>query len=369
MRTTILSFVFLISTVVSSFAAAAPVRYIDNIFTNVTTTSNVTYGSNKNYDNSTVTLRLDVYQPTGDTASKRPLFVFVHGGGFTGGSKLDYDMPLLCNAFAKKGWICVSPDYRTDPQAGGTRMLPAVVRSVQDVKAAVRYMRANKAQYKIDDTKIFVGGTSAGGVIADQYDFLDNNELAKAIDTTATGGVEGASGTPGVSSAINGIQNCWGCVFDSTILNNRAQPIISFAGTLDAVVPYDHNGATYGSAGMHRILTRLGYPSIFYSFVGLQHGTPTDARFDTIVFMTARFAYDIMFGGTSTMHIEKSTSRAEQQSAMQSITLGLASAGRNTILTRQGTVYSLDGRASRMSADTRNVGSAAGIYIFQPDLK
>src|SRR3954471_18722279 len=65
----------------------APVRYRDPVFNAVTVTSNVTYGSAVNLSNETVTLQLDEYQPTGDTVTKRPAIVWVHGGSFTGGSK------------------------------------------------------------------------------------------------------------------------------------------------------------------------------------------------------------------------------------------------------------------------------------------
>jgi para-nitrobenzyl esterase len=382
MRIMILSCAFMISSMVSSFAAAVPVRYIDNIFTNVTVTSNVTFGSNRNYNGATVTLQMDIYQPTGDTASKRPLFVFVHGGGFSGGSKLDYDMPALCNTFAKKGYVTMSPNYRTDPNAGSnsTVMAAASIRALQDVKAAVRYLRANKTTYKIDDTKIFLGGTSAGGVIALNYAYLDNAEAARAMDTSATGGVEGNSGTPGVSSAINGILNCWGCVGDSTVLYNATIPVISFCGSADNVVPPDVGYSlgnpdliSCGSICVNRVLNRRGIVrSVLKVFIGGGHppSAPGNRPWDdTLVPMTAQFAYNVLFGGTSTMHFVKSTPRTEQLSAMQSIAFGRALAGKSAMHRRQGTVYSLDGRASRMSADTRISGSAAGIYIFQPALK
>ncbi|HEY5076892.1 MAG TPA: hypothetical protein VIJ48_05270, partial [Acidimicrobiia bacterium] len=50
----------------------APVRYRDPVFDAVTVTNNVTYGSAVNLENQTVTLQLDMYQPTGDTVTSRP---------------------------------------------------------------------------------------------------------------------------------------------------------------------------------------------------------------------------------------------------------------------------------------------------------
>src|SRR5262249_5661358 len=65
----------------------APVRYRDPIFNAVTVTSNVTYGSAVNLENQTITLQLDLYQPTGDAVTSRPAIVWVHGGSFCCGSK------------------------------------------------------------------------------------------------------------------------------------------------------------------------------------------------------------------------------------------------------------------------------------------
>src|SRR6185436_6326135 len=57
----------------------APLRYRDAIFANVTLTSNVTYGSAVNNSGQTVTLLLDVYEPTGDAITARPAIIWVHG--------------------------------------------------------------------------------------------------------------------------------------------------------------------------------------------------------------------------------------------------------------------------------------------------
>jgi acetyl esterase/lipase len=64
-----------------------PLRYRDEVFTNVTKTSDVTYGSAPDYQGQTITLKLDVYRPTGDSITNRPAIVWVHGGGFSGGNK------------------------------------------------------------------------------------------------------------------------------------------------------------------------------------------------------------------------------------------------------------------------------------------
>ena len=62
-------------------------RYRDQVFSNVTVTNDLTYGSAIGRDGNPATLKLDLYQPTGDTVAKRPAMLWIHGGGFTTGDK------------------------------------------------------------------------------------------------------------------------------------------------------------------------------------------------------------------------------------------------------------------------------------------
>src|SRR3954453_23984950 len=57
----------------------APVRYRDAVFTDVDTTSGITYGRAVNEDGVDQALKLDTYEPSGDTVDKRPAIVWVHG--------------------------------------------------------------------------------------------------------------------------------------------------------------------------------------------------------------------------------------------------------------------------------------------------
>lgn len=336
-------------------AFAAPSRYLDDVFAGASVTSDIKYGANRNAAGTLENLFLDIYRPDGDTARSRPLFVFVHGGGFSGGTKIDGDIAYLCMTFAKKGYVTASIGYRLEsPLNTAQTMGTAVFRAVQDAKAAVRYLRAHKAEFGIDDARIMLGGTSAGGALSLQYAYLDAGEVPSYVDTAALGGLEGGTGSPGVSSAINGAMNCWGGVGDSAMLNNGKLPVISFHGTEDKTVPYDigyslgnPNLVTFGSACVHRVLSRVGVRTVLKPFIGMGHGFPVDARADTIVAMTAGFAYEILFGKPAFLG-ESRQAPVPRLAARSWDKLGLMAIGTKAVIARTGhpgwSAYLADGR-------------------------
>ena len=56
--------------------------------------------------------RMDIYTATGDTGSNRPVIFYLHGGSFYSGDKSMTDCIDFCNAFAKRGYVAVSLNYR-----------------------------------------------------------------------------------------------------------------------------------------------------------------------------------------------------------------------------------------------------------------
>ena len=179
MKTRLLS-IFMLATTFSAVAQdpCTTGRYASDVFTTVTTTSNVVYGQNTSFSNSNTTLKLDFYEPVGDTATVRPLIVWVHGGSFLGGSKTDADMVALSNAFAKKGYICASIDYRTGFfPIDSANSVKAVVRAVQDLRASIRFFYRDRKeginQFKVDTNNIFIGGSSAGAITCLHLAYLD----------------------------------------------------------------------------------------------------------------------------------------------------------------------------------------------------
>jgi acetyl esterase/lipase len=99
---------------------------------------------------------MDIVRPR-DTGQLHPAVVCIHGGGFRAGSRKGY--LAQCIRLAQHGYLAVTVDYRLAPAAPFTA-------AVHDVKAAVRYLRANATRLGIDPDRIGVTGGSAGGHLA-----------------------------------------------------------------------------------------------------------------------------------------------------------------------------------------------------------
>lgn len=103
-------------------------------------------------------LTLDLYQPRPRDYAL-PLVVFVHGGGDTRQAGTIEDFPSALAALAARGYVIASVNYRLSGEA----RFPA---ALQDVKAAIRWLRARSSEYNIDSTRIAVWGVSGGAQIA-----------------------------------------------------------------------------------------------------------------------------------------------------------------------------------------------------------
>lgn len=155
---------------------------------------------------------LDSYYPDSSSVN-RPVYMFIHGGGFTGGTKTKPEILEMANDYASRGWVFVSIDYRTVEELGAIQgMTPeelltfykgiapqkwievavegvetrkqlqqsiAMYAAQRDAKAALRWIVANADTYKINSDFITVGGASAGAItaitlgITNQEDFRD----------------------------------------------------------------------------------------------------------------------------------------------------------------------------------------------------
>jgi len=102
-------------------------------------------------------LLVDAFYPKSASQKGRPAIMIIHGGGWRTGSRAQH-YPLA-QRLAALGYVCFTPEYRLSTEA----LYPA---AVHDLKAALRWMRANAKQYNIDTAQIAVAGFSAGGELA-----------------------------------------------------------------------------------------------------------------------------------------------------------------------------------------------------------
>jgi len=102
-------------------------------------------------------LLLDLYVPAKPIRRPVPVIVFLHGGGWSGGTRTTG--PDFKRYFAQDGFAMASIEYRLTPSI----TFPA---NVEDVRTAIRWLKANAAAHALDPDRICLWGTSAGGHLA-----------------------------------------------------------------------------------------------------------------------------------------------------------------------------------------------------------
>jgi acetyl esterase/lipase len=136
--------------------------------------------------------KLDLYLPVAPAAGKRsPAVVWIHGGGWAGGTKNEARAKEICTTLAEAGYVAVSIDYKLGDGAWPTNLL--------DCKNAVRFLRAHAGQYQIDAQRIAVAGGSAGGHLALMVGFTAGK---KELEPDAP--------YPGTSSAVRCVIDMYG---------------------------------------------------------------------------------------------------------------------------------------------------------------
>lgn len=132
-----------------------------------------------------VELKMDVYYPL-EASGPVPAAIYVHGGGWTGGDKAGEGGSQEIPELLHRGYLAVKINYRLAPRW----TFPAMI---EDVKCAVRSLRANAARYGLDPMRIGAWGGSAGG------------HLVALLGTLDEGVFEGSGGFPEASSRVRAV--------------------------------------------------------------------------------------------------------------------------------------------------------------------
>ncbi len=142
-------------------------RYVDPVFAEVDIDHDVVYHRAIGHDGIPVDLRMDIYQPAGDTAASRPVVMNMHGWMFVFGDEDQMAFPSF--EFARLGYVSMSISYRMrpdlapdDPEA----FTDAVLDGYDDALVAVQWIRDHATEYRIDPDAIAASGHSSGGALA-----------------------------------------------------------------------------------------------------------------------------------------------------------------------------------------------------------
>lgn len=225
-----------------------------------------------------VELRLDIVQPAvGD--GPFPAVLVIHGGAWREGSKEENRRFLM--DFARRGYVGVSPQYRFVPKD----LFPA---QVEDVKAAVRFLRQNAKSLKVDPDRIGAMGFSVGGYLALMLGLTGPED---GLDGAVPKGVPSARvsavvdyfapvdlADPAFSEqAKTYVKDYLGAAAAEkpqlaaraspvTYVSSGDAPVLVFHGTKDPLVP------TSQALELARRLTTAGVPGRVELIVGAEHG-------------------------------------------------------------------------------------------------
>jgi acetyl esterase/lipase len=245
-------------------------------------------------------LKLDVYRPSNATGPT-PVLMFMHGGGWTNGSKNSSLFAFL--PFLEMGWAVVNVEYRLADVA----LAPA---AVEDCRCALRWIYQNAMQYKFDLDNIVTTGQSAGGHLAlttgmipesagldrqcpgDRRRAWTTGELgtqemkvAAVLDFYGITDVEDLMNRkPGTSGNFT---EAWlGSAMDRAAIAKRVSPttyvrkglppIMIIHGTADSVVPFDQ------ATKLKKMLDAAGTPNQLYPVEGGGHGGWTTADMEKV---------------------------------------------------------------------------------------
>ncbi len=237
-------------------------------------------------------LDLDLYLPFNDSETKRPLIIYVHGGGFQTGTRNEEGIVNFCTMLAEYGYVVASISYRLTrkDQPGGfgcdcpvSEKMKTFDAAVEDIQDATYYLIQNHEHLEIDPNKIILAGSSAG---------------AEAVLITAYSPPV-CYDLPSGPVSYAGVIGMAGAIPDTSIIYvESAVPSLFFHGTDDNLVPYataphhycEKNQPGYlilhGSQTLANKLQKLEVPFWLHTSCGGGHelaGRPMEDYFNEII--------------------------------------------------------------------------------------
>ncbi len=241
-----------------------------------------------------------VYSPTGDPTSCRPVVIWAHGGGFFAGSYLEQKTTDMMRQLARKGYVAIAIAYRLWPTspANTQQFQEALIRGVQDMKAAIRFVKANANALRIDTSQVFVGGSSAGAIIANHTTFMGVTE-AFPLALANQGGnynVTTPAANLSFSDKVAGCVTQAGAIWNLSFLDGETTPWGAVHNTTDATVPHSTGGGSLQifnrlqAIGTKSFLHLTNSPNLHTPFPG----TPVAAYVDTFNLQSYKQLYAML---------------------------------------------------------------------------
>lgn len=296
--------ILLITAVLACFCATAqeqqPARYRDKIFDEVQADKNIRYAEPPASGIKRKYYLLDIYQPKNDPAKKRPLIIWMHGGGFKLGNKSSRGIPLWSKDFAQRGYVCAAINYRNSKGKTLSQFeatAAACHDAIEDLYRSISFLKQHADEYGIDTNRIILAGNSAGAMIALHAVYASAADLKKMGKLP----VENASATInplGIAAVIN----FWGALFSIDFLKQANVPVVSVHGFKDRVVPYTSKGGLHGSLSIKTAADALEIPNALKTYNGYGHelqkhfipffaGGPVKKRWKEAAEFAAEFLY------------------------------------------------------------------------------
>jgi len=207
-------------------------------------------------------MKADLYRPA-QGEGPFPAIVYVHGGGWRGGTRTQF--ARHAQRMAGLGYVGLCVEYRFAQEA----KWPA---AMDDVTAAVNWLRAYAAQYRIDVARLGAVGGSAGGHLAAMLGVRGQVKAVAAFNPAVDMiGLAGeALGSNAVSSFLGGSYQekpaVWREASPIEHVSGRSARFLFLHGDADTTVPYAH------TVRMHELLKKAGVHSELYTVAGAKHG-------------------------------------------------------------------------------------------------
>jgi|SRR6218665_552743 len=229
------------------------------------------------FQNDTLRLDLDLFVPDKKWETKLPLVIYVHGGGFSGGDRSAGE--TFCKYLANNGYAAATISYTLYMKGknfGCDGALPEKIKAFQlganDLWLATSFFIGNSHKYNIDDTKIFISGSSAGAETALHAAFWDVKTMAIYPNVLPE------------NFKYAGLISGAGAIMDLNLITAKNSiPVFLFHGSGDTVVPYGTSAhhfckptasnwlMLFGSHSIYDHLLSLDQSAALYTFCGGGH--------------------------------------------------------------------------------------------------